>query len=100
MTVKKKIRKKTGGRKAGTPNKVTTMSKEVIASLLTNYSESGLMIKDFALLEAKDRMTIAERLMQYVIPKMSSIDADVTSKSESEKNIEDKLKELSEISEQ
>jgi arginyl-tRNA synthetase len=69
--------KKTGGRQKGTPNKATVMNKQIINDLLADYSASGLMCEDFQQLEAKDRMAIAERLMQYVMPKMQSVTADM-----------------------
>lgn len=82
-----------GGRQKGTPNKSTTLGKEVIASLLADYSESGLMAADFMALDPKDRMMIAEKLMQYTIPKMQATAIDITS-TEKEKTIEDRLAEL------
>jgi len=50
---------KTGGRQKGTQNKTTTVTKQVIASLLSDYNESGLMAKDFKELEPKDRLIMA-----------------------------------------
>lgn len=85
--------KKTGGRQKGTPNKVTVMSKVAIADILTDYNESGLMQSDFMLLKPIERITIAEKLMQYVVPKMQSVAMDVNS--EQTKTIEDRLIELS-----
>lgn len=86
--------KKTGGRKKGTPNRSTVLGKQVIESLLNDYSESGLMADDFTKLDAKDRLTIAEKLMQYVLPKMqaTSIDLNATDK---KITIEEKLQQLS-----
>ncbi len=87
------IGKKTGGRKKGTPNKSTTLGKEVIVSLLADYSNSGLMTSDFMALDPKDRLVIAERLMQYTMPKMQSTAVDITT-GDKEKTIEDRLAEL------
>lgn len=87
------IGKKTGGRKKGTPNKSTMLGKEVIVSLLSVYSESGLMASDFMALDPKDRLVIAERLMQYYMPKMQATAIDLTT-GEKEKTIEDRLAEL------
>lgn len=78
----------------GTPNKTTTMNKQIISRLLADYSESGLMGKDFMGLEGKDRLYIAEKLMQYVIPKMQSTAVDL-SVSEEKKTLEETLSELS-----
>ena len=85
--------KKTGGRKKGTPNKSTMLGKEVIVSLLSDYSNSGLMTSDFMALDPKDRLVIAERLMQYTTPKMQATAIDLTT-GDKEKTIEDRLAEL------
>lgn len=87
------IGKKTGGRKKGTPNKSTTLGKEVIVSLLADSSNSGLMTSDFMALDPKDRLVIAERLMQYTMPKMQATAIDLNT-SDKEKTIEDRLAEL------
>lgn len=87
------IGKKTGGRKKGTPNKSTMLGKEVIISLLNDYSNSGLMTSDFMALDPKDRLVIAERLMQYTMPKMQATAIDLST-GEKEKTIEDRLAEL------
>ena len=81
------IGKKTGGRKKGTPNKSTMLGKEVIVSLLADYSNSGLMTSDFMALEPK------ERLMQYTMPKMQATAIDLST-GDNEKTIEDRLAEL------
>ena len=85
--------KKTGGRTKGTPNKSTLLGKEVIVSLLADYADSGLMTSDFMALDPKDRLTIAEKLMQYTMPKMQSAAVDITS-GDRGKTIEDRLAEL------
>ena len=87
------IGKKTGGRKKGTPNKSTMLGKEVIVSLLADYSNSGLMTFDFMALDPKDRLVIAERLMQYTMPKMQATAIDLST-GDNEKTIEDRLAEL------
>lgn len=69
--------RKTGGRVKGTPNKVTSFSKEIIASMLDEYQKSGKMSEDFALLDPEKRMMIAEKLLNYLIPKYQSVKADV-----------------------
>lgn len=85
---------KNGGRKKGTPNKATALCRETISALLNDYQESGLMLADFTALEPKDRLMIAEKMMQYAIPKMQSTAIDITA--ESAKTIEDTLIALSE----
>lgn len=86
---------KTGGRQKGTPNKATAMTKGVISTLLADYSDSGMMRDDFLALDPKDRMVVAEKLIQYVIPKMqaSSVDMNVQG---GQTTLEETLKRLSE----
>lgn len=88
--MEQKKRKKTGGRQAGTPNKTTALTKSVVAALLDEYSNSGMMSKDFKALSAKDRITIAEKMMQYVLPKMQSTAVSVDD--EMHETIEDALR--------
>ena len=85
--------KKTGGRKKGIPNKSTLLGKEVIVALLTDYSDSGLMTSDFMALDPKDRLIIAEKLMQYTMPKMQATAIDINS-ADKDKTIEERLAEL------
>lgn len=87
------IGRKTGGRKKGTPNKSTTLGKEVIVSLLSDYSGSGLMASDFMALDPRDRLIIAEKLMQYTMPKMQATAIDLNA-SDRDRTIEDRLAEL------
>jgi len=77
----------------GTQNKATSITKLAIAEMLADYQNSGQMSEDFSKLNAKDRLYLAERLMNYVIPKQSSIAADVTANTAL--TIESKLRELS-----
>lgn len=74
-----KGRKKTGGRQKGTPNKAPTPVKSIITNILTEYSNSGKMKKDFDSLDPKDRMAIAEKLSQYVMPKIQAVSVDLES---------------------
>lgn len=90
----KKGKVKTGGRKAGTPNKVPASIKSIIADMITEYSNSGLMAKDFNSLDPKDRMAIAEKLSQYVMPKIQAVSVDLDS-SVKKITIEQELMELS-----
>lgn len=64
---------KAAGRPKGAINKVSRPVKEVISNLLSDYSNSGLMESDFAELEPKDRMQMAEKFIQYIMPKMQSV---------------------------
>ena len=87
-------RVKSGGRQKGTVNKVTAMTKQVIADLLNDYQDSGLMGSDFLALEPKDRITCAEKMMQYVMPKMQSTAVDF-GKTNTKITIDQQLRDLS-----
>lgn len=80
MTTAKKEkgkRVKTGGRVKGTPNKITALNRKAIEKVLADYNESGLFTQDFLSLEPKDRIAIAEKLIQYTTPKMQSTTVDL-----------------------
>lgn len=67
--------KKTGGRVKGTPNKTTTNTRAWIGQLIQdNKQQIETDLKD---LEPKDRLLILEKLMQYTVPKMQSIRANI-----------------------
>lgn len=58
---------KTGGRQAGTPNKVTGTIKDFLANVIDSNREQ--IEKDLKALEPKDRLVMLERFMQYITPK-------------------------------
>jgi hypothetical protein len=58
---------KTGGRKAGTPNKVTGTIKDFLSNLIDRNRDQ--IEADLKKLQPKDRLIILERLLQYVVPK-------------------------------
>ncbi len=60
---------KTGGRKAGTPNKLTGTLKEFITNLIDQNRQQ--IEDDISQLEPKERLSILERLMSYVLPKQT-----------------------------
>lgn len=62
---------KTGGRTAGTPNKVTGALKEFLVSLINQNKQQ--IEADLRELSPKDRLIILERFLQYVIPKSGLI---------------------------
>ncbi len=66
---------KTGGRKAGTPNKITSTVKDWISQLIDENRNQ--IEKDIKKLSPKDRLQVFEKLMQYVIPKQQSVRADI-----------------------
>ena len=64
------------GRPVGAVAKSTALTKSVIANMLDDYHSSGLFSEDFLALEPKDRVSCAEKMMQYVMPKMQSTAVD------------------------
>ena len=99
LNMKERQRRKTGGRQKGSVNKVTAMTKAVISDLLSDYQDSGLMGSDFLSLEPKDRFQCAEKMMQYIMPKMQSTSVDFNNKT-TKITIEQQLRELAEDQEE
>ena len=61
-----------GGRKKGTPNKVTSSLREWVNALIDSNREQ--IESDLKELEPKDRLMVLERLLSYVLPKMQNVD--------------------------
>lgn len=68
-----------GGRQKGTPNKATASIREAVDNVLGGYMNNGQMLEDFKVLDSKERLEIAIKLMQFVAPKMKSVDVSVSS---------------------
>ena len=89
---------KTGGRTAGTPNKITGEIRSVLAPLITDYvSGQGIgknrrtLANDLEVMEPEDRAKIITNLVPYVIPKLQSVEV----KQQGEgKSFKDELDEL------
>ena len=62
---------KTGGRKAGTPNKVTGELREMLKTILDG--ELATMRATLDTLPAKDRLDVVLKLLPYCMPKIESI---------------------------
>ncbi len=58
-------RQKTGGRIAGTPNKVTKELKEVVKGFLNANAKS--LQKDFDELQPNERLIFFEKLLKYAL---------------------------------
>jgi hypothetical protein len=67
---------KTGGRTKGTANKITVDMKEFVTMLLIKNQKQ--LERDFLYMEADDRWKIAEKLMQFVIPKQKSVENSIS----------------------
>ena len=64
---------KTGGRQAGTPNKVTSELRDALKAIVAN--ELDTLSDSLATLPAKERLDVVIRLMPYCMPKVESIGA-------------------------
>lgn len=64
------------GRPKGSPNKVTINMRSWLAELIDD--NRAQIVNDLAALEPKDRLTILEKLLQYTLPKIQSIEQDIT----------------------
>ena len=87
--------KKTGGRKKGTPNKATAFTRATFATLLDAYATKGDLQKDFESLPPKDRITMAEKLAQYCIPKMQAVAMDIQPETDGTQTLAERLRTLS-----
>lgn len=85
---------KGSGRKKGTPNRITTKTREVIYKVTSEYFNSEEFEEDLKTLDPKERLLVMEKLLNYSVPKLQSTTVGLTT--ETEKTIEDKLKELAE----
>ena len=90
--------KKTGGRKKGTPNKVSGDMKAVLAAFVSEYYDSGEFKKDFySMLDPKDRLEIVAKILPFFMTKMQAVQADINATTT--KTIEDDLIRLSQQNE-
>lgn len=75
----KQKRKKTGGRKPGTPNKVTKAVRESLRDAITGYlngmNEKGYSLATdlYSIEEPAARLAMVSKFLPYVAPKLQSI---------------------------
>ena len=86
---------KSGGRKKGTPNKTTTITREILNDIAEGLRPN--IARDLAALDPKDRLQIWLKLIEFVVPKLSSVDMNVTAPQI--QSIEDTLVRLSQDNE-
>ena len=65
---------KTGGRQAGTPNKITSELREVLKGIVAQ--EMDTLPASLAQLPAKERLEALIRLMPYCMPKVEAVSGD------------------------
>ena len=83
---------KTGGRIAGTPNKVTIEMKTWLSGLIDKNRRQ--MEKDLKRLQPRDRLLIFEKLMQYTVPKMQAVTTQIDFNKLSEEQLDILINEL------
>ena len=62
---------KTGGRKKGTPNKLTKELRTILKELL--YKELDKLPEHLETLEPKDRIAVSIKLLPFVLPNVRSV---------------------------
>lgn len=63
---------KTGGRTAGTPNKITSDHRERINNFLSKNWD--IIENEFQNLETRDQFIFFEKLIQYTVPKLKTVE--------------------------
>lgn len=85
---------KTGGRKKGTPNKVTRDLRESITALVEKNLKT--IEADFKQLEPEKRLVVLERYLKYCLPPLQSMSIQADIKQQLEKLTDEELGELAE----
>jgi hypothetical protein len=65
--------KKTGGRVAGTPNRITKELRETLKAVIAR--ELDRVAETLEILPAKERLEIVIRLMPYCLPRVQPVDS-------------------------
>lgn len=68
---RKKGTEKTGGRQAGTPNKVTSSVRDWLQQIIDGNRKK--FEADLETLEPVDRVKVISNLLQYIVPKVQSV---------------------------
>jgi hypothetical protein len=71
------VGKKTGGRVAGTPNKVTSELRKTLKSIIA--AELDALPQTFEQLPAKERLELLIKMLPYCLPKVDSINGNYDS---------------------
>lgn len=80
------------GRPKGKPNKVTTDLKEFVTKLLSKKQKQ--LEKDFDELEPVERWRMAEKLINYVIPKQRAVETTINFDQLSDEQLDNVINEL------
>ncbi|MGO3181233.1 MAG: hypothetical protein ACTIJ9_00220 [Aequorivita sp.] len=94
-------KKKTGGRKAGTPNKTTQEIRDFMQGFLSEKFES--LDEVFEQLEPKDKINAIIKMLPYLVPKQMQMDVSATHKHQTKQDLsklsDDELYQLLELTE-
>ena len=94
MKIEKTKRKKSGGRRPGTPNKVTKDLREQITVLIKKNFER--IESDFNKLDSEKRLIVLERYLKYCLPPLQNLNIQAELKSQLEGLTDQQLEELAE----
>ena len=94
MKIEKQKRQKAGGRKAGTPNKVTTDLRQRISNLIEKNFDR--IESDFNKLDSEKRLIVLERYLKYCLPPLQTMNIQAEIKTQLETMDERQLNELAE----
>jgi hypothetical protein len=78
---------KSGGRKKGTPNKATTITREILNDIAEGLRPN--IARYLAAVDPEDRVQIWLKIIEFIVPKLSSVDMSLTAPQI--KSIEDTL---------
>ncbi len=84
--------KKYGGRKKGTPNKTTAETRQWLKTFLDANQKQ--IEDDFKALEPHQRLQMFERLLQYTLPKMQNLSANIDLKNLNEDQLDMVINEI------
>lgn len=84
---------KSGGRKAGTPNKITAELRERIKVFLESHFD--IIEKDFMALDPERQIVLFERYLKFVLPQLQSISVDLSIEGMTDMELSMLLKKLS-----
>ena len=94
MKIEKPKRKKSGGRRPGTPNKVTKDLRQRISNLIEKNFDR--IESDFNKLDSEKRLTILERYLKYCLPPLQNLNVQAEIKTQLEGMNDQQLNELAE----
>ena len=94
MKIEKQKRRKSGGRRPGTPNKITKDLREQITVLIKKNFER--IESDFNKLDSEKRLIVLERYLKYCLPPLQNLNIQAELKSQLEGMTDQQLDELAE----